>query len=159
MKESLLSTRQNLLFKIVSFLPWLALFTFTIHTWWIEGFLEALPLLGFLVFFPYKVFIKIVFKIQSISFDKEYLYINNSEQDVLIPLYQINSVELKTLTGIHKIKLASQYSPNDIIYFKSSMWYPLNFKKVDNRMVRLRKNITIAKQTGEENYHLASTGL
>jgi hypothetical protein len=141
-----LSTRYLGLYKngvltiLVAVLGWLA-FKFITEPTYI--FISA-PY-GYLIY----RYILINRKVFHVEFDEEFLYLIQKEADVLIPLQNIKSVELKTMGGLYEIKLYSPEIVGDLIYYKPSLLYPFNFKAKDAIAYQLRRNIEKAKRRRE----------
>lgn len=90
--------------------------------------------------------LKGVTKLHRVEFDDDYLYVLRKNQDLIIPLENIESVEIASLGGLYKVNL---YHPDQVgkdFYFKQSLWYPLNYKRCDSLVNILRRNIEIAKR-------------
>ncbi len=82
---------------------------------------------------------------QRVSFDDEFLYVYSKDQDYIIPLENIESVEIESLGGVYKVNV---YHPEQLgkeFYFKTSLIYPLNYKSKDALVNVLRNQIDIAK--------------
>lgn len=89
--------------------------------------------------------IQIIGRFQQVYFDQEFLYVYQNQQDYIIPLENIESVEIESLGGVYKVNL---YHPEQLgkeFYFKTSLLYPLNAKKKDALVNVLRKKIDLAK--------------
>ncbi len=89
--------------------------------------------------------IRMVTKFQQVSFDDDFLYVYLKKQDYIVPLENIESVEIESLGGVYKVNL---YHPEQLgkeFYFKTSLLYPLNAKKKDALVNVLRKKIDLAK--------------
>lgn len=116
-----------------------------------------LSALGNLIGFSYALFllVKMTSKLQQVSFDDAFLYVKDKRQDLIIPLENIESVEVETLGGTYKVNLyhAEQYGKE--FYFKCSLLYPLNYKSKDATVNLLRKYIDIAKRKNQELPHRA----
>lgn len=85
-------------------------------------------------------------KLQHVEFDDEHLYVVKRNVDYLIPLENIESVEIVSLGGVYKVNLYRAEQLGKEFYFKPSLFYPLNYKKKDFLVNQLRKNIDMAKQ-------------
>ena len=94
----------------------------------------------------YKAF-KLVWSLKSISYDDSSIYYEKSGFEVQIPFEEIKDIEIKTLTGIYTINLFIASQDGEKISFKTSMWYPLNFKKKDAEVNELRDKIDRYKRT------------
>lgn len=89
--------------------------------------------------------LRVVKKFQQASFDDEFLYVYQKQQDYVIPLENIESVEIESLGGVYKVNL---YHPEQLgkeFYFKTSLIYPLNYRSKDELVNVLRRNIDKAK--------------
>lgn len=89
--------------------------------------------------------LRIANRLQQTYFDDEFLYVYQKQQDYVIPLENIESVEIESLGGVYKVNL---YHPEQLgkeFYFKTSLLYPLNAKKKDALVNVLRKKIDLAK--------------
>jgi hypothetical protein len=89
--------------------------------------------------------IRMISKLHRVSFDDDFLYVYMRKQDYIIPLENIESVEIESLGGVYKVNL---YHPEQLgkeFYFKTSLLYPLNAKKMDALVNVLRKKIDLAK--------------
>jgi hypothetical protein len=73
------------------------------------------------------------------------LYFKQKRQELIIPLENIESVEIETLGGVYKVNL---YHPEQLgkeFFFKPSLLYPLNSKRKDALVNQLRRQIEVAK--------------
>jgi hypothetical protein len=91
-------------------------------------------------------YIKINRKVFHVEFDDEFLYLIRRDSDILIPLENIKSVDLKTMGGLYEVKLYHPEVVGDLIYYKPSLLYPLNYKSKDLIADVLREKIEIAKK-------------
>lgn len=85
-------------------------------------------------------------KLQQVSFDDEFLYVFRNDQDLIIPLENIESVEIESLGGVYKVNLYHAEQLGTEFYFKTSLLYPLNAKTKDELVNELRRSIARAKQ-------------
>lgn len=85
-------------------------------------------------------------KLQRVSFDREFLYVQRPAQELLIPLANIKAVEIATLGGVYKVTLFSPEQLGEEFFFKPSILYPLNFQKKDALVNQLRTAIEHAKR-------------
>lgn len=90
--------------------------------------------------------LKGVAKLCRVEFDDEYIYVLKKRQDIIIPLENIESVEIATLGGLYKVNLYYADQLGKEFYFKQSLWYPLNYKRCDALVNVLRRNIDAAKR-------------
>jgi hypothetical protein len=89
-------------------------------------------------------------KLERVSFDDQFLYVYRKELDMVIPLENIESVEITSLGGRYKVNL---YNPEQLgkeFYFKTSLLYPLNYRSMDERVNQLRRNIDKAKSSVQD---------
>jgi hypothetical protein len=104
------------------------------------------PVYGFLM---YKL-MKHINKIKNISFDDSSLYYIKDDYEVQIPFEDIKDIEIKTLDGLYEIQFYNPTQDGERIFFKTSLWYPLNFKKQDELVNVLRDKIDSYKRTMPE---------
>ncbi len=104
---------------------------------------------GIIMVIPYGwlfyLLIRTTAKLHRVEFDDEFLYVLRKNQDLIIPLENIESVEIATIGGVYKVNL---YHPDQLgkeFYFKQSLWYPLNYKRCDDLVNVLRRSIAQAK--------------
>jgi hypothetical protein len=109
---------------------------------------------GFYLYFFFRL-IKMTAKLHRVEFDSDFLYVLMKEQDLIIPLESIKSVEISTLGGVYKINLYAAEQLGDVFYFKLSLFYPLNYKSKDALVNLLRRNIDLAKVRKQEIPHHA----
>jgi hypothetical protein len=108
-------------------------------------------MLQYLVIIPVYLFaisriIKRILRIRSISFDSHSVYYNRKEYEVQIPFEDIKNIEIKTISGIYQINLYEPAQDGDTILFKTSLWYPLNFRRKDAEVNTLRDKIAASKK-------------
>lgn len=145
-----LSTRWLTAFKIVVYMVYTTLCMAI--TWvlvnrgdnWISALL-GLANAGVYIYFFYRL-IRVTAKLYRVEFDHDYLYVLQKHQDLLIPLENIESVEIATLGGVYKVNLYDADQLGDHFYFKLSLWYPLNYKSKDALVNLLRSTINKAKK-------------
>ncbi len=85
--------------------------------------------------------------LKNISYDASSVYYEKEGFEVQIPFEDIKDIEIKTLTGIYTINLYRPAQDGKEISFKMSLWYPLNFKKQDEIVNKLRDRIERYKRT------------
>ena len=86
------------------------------------------------------------FKLKSIEYDKENIYVQDGQQDVQISMADIKSIELDNIGGAFRINFFQQTPFGMNIYFKPSIYYPINFSKMDAKINELRSIIDRAKR-------------
>ncbi|MBX2894177.1 MAG: hypothetical protein KF763_01950 [Cyclobacteriaceae bacterium] len=104
---------------------------------------------GYFLFFVY-LWIKMNRNVHQVEFDDEFLYVIQKGQDILIPLENIKDVDIKTLGGVYEVELFQAEQLGKKFYFKPSLLYPFNFKKKDELVNVLRRNINRAYQKKQE---------
>lgn len=92
--------------------------------------------------------IRMTIKLHRVEFDDEFLYVLRKDQDLIIPLQNIESVEIATVGGVYKVNLYHADQVGKELYFKQSLWYPLNYKRCDDLVNVLRRNIEATKRKG-----------
>ncbi len=85
-------------------------------------------------------------KIKAVEFDEEYLYITEKGFDIVVPLENIKTVEIKSLNGIYKISFFDMIQSGKSLFFKPSLLYPLDFSKQDKKVNLLRSLSWTARQ-------------
>ncbi|MBX2916975.1 MAG: hypothetical protein KF856_17025 [Cyclobacteriaceae bacterium] len=114
--------------------------SFRIFDWYITGYIS---------FFIY-LWIRMNRNVHQVEFDNEFLYVIQKGQDILIPLENIKEVDIKTLGGVYEVELFQPEQLGKKFYFKPSLLYPFNFKKKDELVNVLRRNINRAYQKKQE---------
>lgn len=141
-RASLLSTGKIKSFQYLFTIGWLLIFSGLLFIY-SDSISGLLIMGGFNVWLIYKEIHKI-WRLKSLSYNSESIFVKMDEYEEQIPFYDIVEIQLKDALGIHMIKLNSRYG-NRKIYFKSSMWYPFNFKEVDEEIYKLNNLINKAK--------------
>lgn len=59
--------------------------------------------------------IRMTVKLHRVEFDDEFLYVLNKKQDLIIPLENIESVEIATVGGVYKVNLYHADQVEDIL--------------------------------------------
>ena len=90
---------------------------------------------------------KLLRSLKNISYDDSSIYYERDGYEVQIPFEEVKNIEIKTLTGIYTINLYGKSQDGDKISFRTSMWYPFNFKKQDENVNLLRDKIDHYKRT------------
>ncbi len=104
-----------------------------------------------LIYFPVLVYFSIrwyrdIKKLKSVSYDESSIYYKKEDYEVQIPFEDIKEIEMVGL-DIFSINLFMPTQDGDCIWFKTSMWYPLNFKKKDDMVDELRSKIDTFKRS------------
>jgi hypothetical protein len=108
---------------------------FSITSWFVTG------QFSFLIY----LWIRMNRNIHRVEFDHEFLYVVQKGQDILIPLENIKEVDIKTLGGVYEVELYAAEQLGKKFYFKPSLLYPFNYKKKDDLVNILRRNINRAQ--------------
>ena len=85
-------------------------------------------------------------KLYPLAYDQESLYLQHDGQEEIIPLWQINGIELTNLNGGYRIDFNNNYNTVGQVLFLPSFWYPLNFKKMDAKVAAFEKAVWAAKK-------------
>ena len=88
---------------------------------------------------------KMTSKLYRVEFDNDFLFVLLRNQDMVIPLENIESVEISTVGGVYKVNLFHPEQLGDHFYFKMSLFYPLNYRSKDELVNVLRRNMDRAK--------------
>lgn len=87
--------------------------------------------------------------LKDLSYDRGNLYILEKGREEQIPFYRIKDVELTSLSGIYQFNFYDKDLHGGWVSCKTSMWYPLNFPKVDRELERVRQLIRRAHELYE----------
>ena len=101
------------------------------------------------VMLAYKA-IPAVINIKNVSFDDSSVYYDKNGYEVQIPFEDIKDIEIKTISGIYIINLYRPSQDGNFIMFKTSLWYPFNFRSEDEKVNDLRDKIDRYKRTMPE---------
>lgn len=85
-------------------------------------------------------------KLHYCFFDDQYLYVHSLQPELIIPLENIESVEIVTLGGTYKVNLYHAEQLGKEFYFKTSVLYPLNYQSKDELVNELRTAIEAARR-------------
>lgn len=89
-------------------------------------------------------------KVLHVEFDEDFMYVGQSNQDILIPLENIKDVNLISLGGVYQVDLYAKELFGDKFYFKPSLLYPFNHKKKEAVVDMLWSNIEKAKRKKQD---------
>lgn len=149
-----LSTRWLTPFKIVLFVIYLGLYLLIswsfiddVHN--VADWFFGLMMAGSYGYLFYRL-MRVTAKLYRVEFDPNFLYVLRKNQDILIPLESIESVEIATLGGVYKVNLFNAEQLGDHFYFKLSLFYPLNAKSKDALVNVLRMYIAQARRKPQE---------
>lgn len=91
-----------------------------------------------LIFYWYPNVGKFLKKIKEVSYDKENLYVKEGAYEIQVPFHEVKDIEIVSLDGLYKFKLYHNDQFGNEVICKPSLWYPLNYKKVDTELNRIR---------------------
>jgi len=94
-----------------------------------------------------------IIKIKNVSYDESSVFYDKGGFEVQIPFEDIKDIEIKTISGIYTINLYMPSQDGTSIMFKTSLWYPFNFKKQDEKVNGLRDKIVRYKKQIRAHYH------
>jgi hypothetical protein len=155
MRTTIISTSKIKTYKIIALLIISAITLFVIGAafYRLVGFNEYtfLMIVPVYVILAYKT-IPAIIKIKNVSYDDSSVYYDRKGFEVQIPFEDIQDIELKTISGIYKIKLFDPSQDGSFIMFKTSLWYPFNFRRQDEKVNELRNNIDKYKKTLPEKH-------
>ncbi|MEO9484678.1 MAG: hypothetical protein ABJG47_14565 [Ekhidna sp.] len=102
------------------------------------GVVMVVVYLALMIFYWYPNIGKFLKKIKEVSYDKENLYVQEGTYEIQIPFHEVKDIEIVSLDGLYKFKLYQSDQFGDEVICKPSLWYPLNYKKVDAELNRIR---------------------
>ncbi|MEQ9403780.1 MAG: hypothetical protein RIM99_09360 [Cyclobacteriaceae bacterium] len=114
------------------------------------GYFLAIGYPMLIIIFGYKDFRKYYKALKEISYDKENLYVHEKNYEIQIPYHQIKDVEIISLGGLYKFHLYHTDQFGKEVICKPSIWYPLNYKKIDKELNRIRAMIRKAHHNYKE---------
>lgn len=149
MRTTIVSTSKLNFFKIlvitINMIVLVSIIVFVVYQ-----FYHGKPFNGFWGFFSlfitFNIFTPLVFKFKNISYDDTSVYYDKKGFEVQIPFEDIKSIEIQSLTGIYSINLITPSQDGKQLLFKTSLWYPINFKKKDEMVNELRNKINKYKR-------------
>lgn len=109
---------------------------FFVNSWFVTGY----------IFFFIYLWFRMNRNVHRVEFDEDYLYVIQSGQDIMIPLENIKDIDIKTMGGVYEVELYTAEQLGKKFYFKPSLLYPFNYKKKDDLVNILRRNINRAQQ-------------
>lgn len=89
---------------------------------------------------------KRILLLKEVYYDSSDLFIKEKNQEEIIPLEAISSVELKSIGGQWDIRFKPGFGKRKQLVFIPSMRYPLSFKMTDKMVVVFRTAIEKAKK-------------
>jgi hypothetical protein len=153
MRTTIVSTSKLRIYKIFSItLVALVFILFLVSAYLVDGYFWRVYNVAFSGFIAFWI-IRIVLRLKNVSFDEYSVYYERNGYEVQIPFDEIKDIEIKSLDGIYKINLFQPNQDGKIIYFKTSLWYPLNFKRQDEQVNVLRDRITHYKRNQALQYN------
>ena len=153
MRTTIVSTSKLKTFKVIA-LNLVSIITLAVLGFALQSVLiydNYYPLLSvpLYIMLAYKA-IPAIIKIKNVSYDESSVYYDKNGFEVQIPFEDIKDIEIKTLSGIYTINLYMPSQDGTSIMFKTSLWYPFNFKKQDEKVNELRDLIDTYKRTMPE---------
>jgi len=100
--------------------------------------------IGLVIYAPFtaylfhKFFTGTYSKIKEVSYDDKSLFVKEKGYEVQIPFHQVKDVEIVSLDGLYKFHLRRADQFGKEVVCKPSIWYPLNYKRVDKELNRIR---------------------
>jgi hypothetical protein len=104
-----------------------------------ENFISILSLVS--IYLPFHIYYPMFLNLKNVSYDDSSIYYNKKGYEKQVPFEEIKSIELKSVTGIYGIYLITPTHGRNELFFKTSLWYPLNFQKKDASVNELRDRI------------------
>lgn len=150
--EHTLTTRAIKVYKItIVLLMILAGITYLVLGAHISGIWGVL-MYGIFVFFIARRFLNETYsKIKEVAYDKESLYVKEGDYDIQIPFYEVKDIEIVSMDGLYKFKLYHHDQFGDEVICKPSLWYPLNYKRIDTELNLIRSYVRKAHREYKEN--------
>lgn len=94
-----------------------------------------------MIFYWFPEVRKSIRRIREIAYDKENLYVKEGNYEIQIPFHDVKDIEIMSLDGLYKFKLYHHDQFGDEVICKPSLWYPLNYKKIDAELNRIRSYV------------------
>ena len=93
-------------------------------------------------------------RLRSIAYDENAIYYGTTKSSEIqkIQFENIRSIVLGRFDGIHKFNLITPIEEGKAVFFKTSLWYPFNFKRDDEKLYQLRDKIDTYKRSIDEDY-------
>lgn len=153
MKITIVSTSKIKTYKIITLsiigMIAVSVLVFTVYTVIVQRMYYQLLNIPLYIVLVYKA-VPAILKIKNVSYDDSSVYYDRKGYEVQIPFEDIKSVEIKTISGIYKINLFDPTQDGSVILFKTSLWYPFNFRRQDEKVNVLRDNIDTYKRKIQE---------
>ncbi|MEP0985198.1 hypothetical protein [Ekhidna sp.] len=102
------------------------------------GILSAITYVFIMIFYWYPNLTKFFRQIKEVAYDQENLYVKEGSYEIQVPFHQVKDIEIVSLDGLYKFKLYHNDQFGDEVICKPSLWYPLNYKKIDAELNRIR---------------------
>ncbi|MEM7109512.1 MAG: hypothetical protein AAF519_14900 [Bacteroidota bacterium] len=148
MRSKILSTGRLKTYKSIILMIWIGFLSVIIFVIFMKiedpSFLEYYWLVYWGGLFVV-IYVKRTLKLQNIEYDEKHIYVVKKDHEILVPFLDIKEIKLQSLTGVHTIFLYRDAGFGKEIWFKSSLWYPFNFKKVDDEVYKLQLMIEKVK--------------
>lgn len=149
MRITIVSTSKIKTYKIITLsivgMITVSVLVFTVYTVIVQRMYYQLLNIPLYIVLVYKA-VPAIIKIKNVSYDDSSVYYDRKGYEVQIPFEDIKSVEIMTISGIYKIILFDPAQDGSVIMFKTSLWYPFNFRRQDEKVNELRDKIDTYKR-------------
>jgi hypothetical protein len=146
MRTTIVSTSKLMTYKIIVFIVIVIMIILVlISAYNASGIIWRVYLTvfwGFMAFWA----IRDVLRLKNVSYDQYSVYYDREDYEVQIPFNEIKSIDIMSIDGIYKINLFHPNQDGKAIRFKTSLWYPFNFKRQDEKVNELREKIALYKR-------------
>ena len=123
---------------------------FSIHSGDWSGIFIAIIYPIILVRFWFPQMKKSLNKLKELSYDKENLYVMEKGYEIQVPFHQVKDIEIMSTDGLYKFTLYHNDQFGNEVTCKPSLWYPLNYKRIDKELNRIRMMVRKAHQNYKE---------
>lgn len=89
-------------------------------------------------------------RLKELSYDSENLYVMENGYEIQIPFHYVKDIEIMSLDGLYKFTLYHNDQFGKEVVCKPSLWYPLNYKRIDKELNRIRFMVRKAHQNYKE---------
>ena len=85
-------------------------------------------------------------KVFRLEYDDDFLYVFQKAQDIVIPLENIKEVYISEKGGGWEIDFYNPETFGKKLHFQPSLFYPIGFRKAEERIHEFQRNIKKSKQ-------------
>lgn len=89
-------------------------------------------------------------RMKELSYDSENLYVMEDGYEIQIPFHQVKDIEIMSIDGLYKFTLYHHDQFGNEVTCKPSLWYPLNYKRIDKELNRIRAMVRKAHHNYKE---------